>query len=97
MCFQSKVFGFLKGFGFGETQDLENMRLENLGSENMELDNLAFGEFGMGAFGHDYMITCNADIVMQLLHDCICNVVAAVHGYPTTRTQYNTTSSSTMV
>jgi len=28
----------------------------------------------------------NVDMVVQLLHDCICNVVVAVHGYPATRT-----------
>jgi len=28
----------------------------------------------------------NADMVVQLLHDYICNVVAAVHGYPMART-----------
>jgi hypothetical protein len=26
--------------------------------------------------------TNNVDMAMQLLHDCICNVVAAVHGCP---------------
>jgi hypothetical protein len=33
--------------------------------------------------------TDNADMAVQLLHDCICNVVATVHGYPAART--NTT------
>jgi hypothetical protein len=28
----------------------------------------------------------NADIAVQLLHDCICNVAAVVHGCPTART-----------
>jgi hypothetical protein len=28
----------------------------------------------------------NADMAVQLLHDCICNATAAVHGYPTART-----------
>jgi len=31
----------------------------------------------------------NVDMVVQLLHDCICNAVATVHGYPVART--NTT------
>jgi len=30
--------------------------------------------------------TDNADMTMQLLHDCICNAVAAVHGCPVART-----------
>jgi hypothetical protein len=30
--------------------------------------------------------TDNADMAVQLLHDCICNVVAVVHGYPAART-----------
>jgi hypothetical protein len=30
--------------------------------------------------------TNNVDMAVQLLHDCICNVVAAVHGYPAART-----------
>jgi hypothetical protein len=33
--------------------------------------------------------TNNADMAMQLLHDCICNATAAMHGCPTART--NTT------
>jgi len=36
--------------------------------------------------------TNNADMAVQLLHDCICNAAAAVHGYPTART--NTTQHS---
>jgi hypothetical protein len=28
----------------------------------------------------------NADMAVQLLHDCICNVAVAMHGYPTART-----------
>jgi predicted outer membrane protein len=31
----------------------------------------------------------NVDMAVQLLHDCICNAAAAMHGCPTTRT--NTT------
>ncbi len=31
----------------------------------------------------------NANMAVQLLHDCICNAVAAMHGYPVART--NTT------
>ncbi len=30
--------------------------------------------------------TDNADMVVQLLHDCICNVVVAMHGCPAART-----------
>jgi len=30
--------------------------------------------------------TDNADMVVQLLHDCICNAATAVHGCPATRT-----------
>jgi len=30
--------------------------------------------------------TDNADMAMQLLHDCICNVATAVHGCPAART-----------
>jgi hypothetical protein len=30
--------------------------------------------------------TDNADMAMQLLHDCICNVVVVVHGCPAART-----------
>jgi predicted transglutaminase-like cysteine proteinase len=36
--------------------------------------------------------TNNADMAVQLLHDCICNAAAAVHGCPTART--NTTQHS---
>jgi len=28
----------------------------------------------------------NADMTVQLLDDCICNVAATVHGYPVART-----------
>jgi len=31
-------------------------------------------------------VTNNVDMVVQLLHDCICNAAAAVHGCPTART-----------
>jgi hypothetical protein len=30
--------------------------------------------------------TDNVDMVVKLLHDCICNAAAAVHGYPAART-----------